>query len=155
DLTLIPYHGTCKEKPEEVYRGQSKAGTRRFHAYATAYAVHKGRRYTLALTGVLAGEALADVVRRLLRQAARAGVRPRLLLLDKAFGIGPVVRYLQAARCPFLLAFRPRGRKPDHPKGASGTWAMCQGMPKSGWTLYAWQDKEGRRVSLDVCVVYR
>ena len=155
DLTLIPYHGLAKHSPEEIYRGQAKAGTRNFHAYATAYAAHKGRRYTLALTGVLAGEALDDVVRRLLRQAARVGVRPRLVLLDKAFGIGPVVRYLQAARRPFLLAFRPRGRKPGHPKGASGTWALCQQLPRSGWARYAWQDKEGRRVSLDVCVVYR
>jgi hypothetical protein len=155
DLTLVPYHGEPKRDAREVYRGQSKSGTRRFHAYATAYAAHKGRRYTLALTGVLAGEALADVARRLLRQAAGVGVRPQLLLLDKAFGIGPVVRYLQAARRPFLLAFRPRGRRPGHPKGASGTWALCQRLPKSGWARYAWQDKEGRRVSLEVCVAYR
>lgn len=155
DLTLIPYHGAPQERAEEVYRGQPKAGTSHFHAYATAYVIHKGRRYTAALTGVRAGEPLADVVRRLLRQAGRAGVRPRLVLLDREFGIGPVVRYLRAARYPFVVGLRCRGRKPDHPKGASGTWALCQRQPRSGWANYTWQEKGGGRVTLAVCLVYR
>src|SRR5712675_871384 len=48
---------------------------------ATAYVVRKGQRYTVALTGVQKGEALKDVVQRLLRQAAHVGIRTRLLLL--------------------------------------------------------------------------
>jgi hypothetical protein len=155
DLTLLPYHGAPQERAEEIYRGRPKAGTGHFHAYATAYVVHKGRRYTLALTGVWAGEPLADVVRRLLRQTRRTGVRPRLMLLDREFGMGPVIRSVRAARYPFVVGLRRRGRKPDHPKGASGTWALCQRQPTSGWTTYVWQDKDGRRVRLAVCVVYR
>ena len=85
DLTLIPYHGQPFRSPEEVYRGQAKDGTSHFHAYATAYVVRKGQRYTVALTGVKKGESLKDVVQRLLRQAASVGVRPRLLLLDRGF----------------------------------------------------------------------
>jgi putative transposase len=155
DLTLIPYHGAPQERAAEIYRGRPKAGTSHFHAYATAYIPHKGRRYTVALTGVLAGDPLADVVRRLLRQASRAGIRPRLVLLDREFGIGPVVRYLRAARYPFVVGLRRRGRRPEHPKGASGTWALCQQQSRSGWATYTWQEKAGPRVTLAVCVVYR
>src|SRR3954466_5463222 len=85
DLTLIPYHGKPFHNPAETYRGQAKSGTSHFHAYATAYIIRKGQRYTVALTGVTKGEPLKEVVQRLLRQAARAGVRPRLLLLDRGF----------------------------------------------------------------------
>jgi len=79
DLTLIPYHGQPFHNLDEVYRGQAKDGTSHFHAYATAYVVRKGQRYTVALTGVKKGEPLKEVVRRLLHQAASVGVRPRLL----------------------------------------------------------------------------
>jgi putative transposase len=36
DLTLLPYYGQPASDPQELYRGQSKAGTKHFHAYATA-----------------------------------------------------------------------------------------------------------------------
>jgi hypothetical protein len=83
DLTLIPYHGKPFREVKEFYRGQAKDGTSHFHAYATAYVIRNGRRYTVALTGVTKGEALKDVVQRLLRQAARISIRPRLLLLNR------------------------------------------------------------------------
>src|SRR5439155_14388709 len=85
DLTLRPYHGQALRDPAEVYRGQAKSGTSHFHAYATAYVVRRGRRSTVALTAVYRGEALDEVVRRLLRWAGRAGVRPRYVLLDRGF----------------------------------------------------------------------
>jgi hypothetical protein len=85
DLTLIPYHGQPFRDLEEIYRGQAKDGTSHFHAYATAYVVRHGQRYTVALTGVKKGEPLKEVVQRLLRQAASVGIRPRLLLLDRGF----------------------------------------------------------------------
>src|SRR5215218_5834383 len=97
DLTLIPYHGRPFRDPEEIYRSQAKDGTSHFHAYATAYVVRHGQRYTVALTGVARGESLKDVVQRLLRQAASVGVRPGLLLLDRGFYSVAVVRYLQRA----------------------------------------------------------
>ena len=112
DLTLIPYHGRPFHDPDEVYRGQAKDGTSHFHAYATAYVVRHGRRFTVALTGVRKGEPLKDVVQRLLRQAASVGVRPRLLLLDRGFCSVAVIRYLQAARYPFLMPVVCHGRRP-------------------------------------------
>ena len=96
DLTLIPYHGQPFRDLDEIYRGQAKSGTSHFHAYATAYVIRHGHRYTVALTGVKKGEPLKDVVQRLLCQAARVGVRTRLILLDRGFYSVAVVRYLQA-----------------------------------------------------------
>src|SRR3954453_11264086 len=58
DPTLIPYHGKPFRALQEIYRGQAKDGTSPFHAYATAYVVRHGQRYTVALTGVSKGEPL-------------------------------------------------------------------------------------------------
>src|SRR3954449_2457083 len=49
DLTLIPYHGQPFHDPEAIYRCQAHRGPSHFHAYATAYVVRKGQRYTVAL----------------------------------------------------------------------------------------------------------
>ena len=73
----------------------------------------KGQRYTLALTWVQRGESLADVLARLLRRAATHGLRPCLLLLDRGFYSVDVIRYLQAARYPFLMPVVCRGRLPS------------------------------------------
>ncbi len=153
DLVLIPYHGQPQDDPDELVRSQAKHGTTHFHGYATAYVLRKGRRFTLALTVVHRGEPLRDVVRRLLRQTAQVGVRPKLLLLDRGFFTVAVVRYLQTARIPFLMAMPIRGRKADHPKGAGGTRVLCL-EKKSRWTRYTWKDPHGQRATVSVAVVY-
>src|SRR5262249_30094314 len=121
DLTLIPYHGKPFRDPKEVYRSLAKQGTSHFHAYATAYVVLKGQRFTVALTAVAKGETLKEVVRRLLAQARSVGIKPRLCVLDRGFYSVEVIRYLQAARYPFLMPVVIRGRKADHPRGPGGT----------------------------------
>src|ERR687898_1630850 len=144
DLTLIPYHGQPFDDPAEVYRSQAKDGTSHFHAYATAYVIRKGQRYTVALTGVRKGESLKDVVQRLLQQAARVGIRPRLLLLDRGFYSVAVVRYLQAARHPFLMPVVCHGRSPKHREGPSGSY-LFRTWKKSGWSSYTLtESKTGR-----------
>src|SRR5262249_12208434 len=50
DLTLLPSYGRHPLDSPEVYRGQKKAGTRWSFAYATAYVVLRGQRFTLAVT---------------------------------------------------------------------------------------------------------
>ena len=74
DLTLIPYHGRPFADPAEVYRSQPKSGTTHFHAYATAYLVRDGQRFTLALIAVRKGTPMADVVRDLCRRVRATGV---------------------------------------------------------------------------------
>src|SRR6476619_3294291 len=121
DLTLRPYHGRPFAQADEVYRSRARSGTSHFHAYATVYLVCRGRRLTLALTWVRRREPLTEVLRRLLAQVRRAGIRPRYLLLDRGFCSVDLIRYLQAGRYPFLMPLPARGRRIDHPDGPSGS----------------------------------
>ena len=151
DLILIPYHGEPFADASEVYRGQAKSGTSHFHAYATAYVIKKGQRFTVALAYVRKGDDLAEVVKELLRQAAKAGVRPRYLLLDRGFYAVSVIRYLQAARCPFLMPVPAKGRQADHPKGPSGT-RLFHLRKRSGWGRHTLQNAAGQKATLQICV---
>src|SRR5215468_1773471 len=64
DLIALPYHGTVKEiHQEEVCRSKAKGGTTHFFTYATAYAVVRGRRSTLAMCRVRARQTMEHVVR--------------------------------------------------------------------------------------------
>jgi hypothetical protein len=145
-LILIPYHGQPESDAGELYRGQVKSGTTHFHAYATAYVIRAGQRFTLALTVVRQGEKLERVLQRLLHRCRQGGVRPGLLLLDRGFWTVGVIRYLQAARCPFLMPVIARGRRADSPRGPSGTrvfWSDRRG----GWGRYTLQETGGGRTA--------
>jgi putative transposase len=154
DLTLIPYHGEHFRDPKEVYRGQAKSGTSHFHAYATAYVVLRGQRFTVALTAVAKGEALKEVVQRLLRQAGSVGVKPRLVLLDRGFYSVDVIRYLQTARYPFLMPVVIRGRKASDPRGPGGTRVFAV-MKRSGWHEYTVRGGTKRTATVSICVACR
>jgi putative transposase len=151
DLTLLPYYGQPHSDPKELYRGASKASTTQFHAYATAYIICKGCRYTLALRAVHHSDPWKDIVGDLLRQVRKTGVKVRCLLLDRGFYSVEVIRYLQAARCPFLMPVIRRGKKPGHAKGASGTWAFTT-WKRSGWSDYTLEDQKGRRATVTIAV---
>jgi putative transposase len=154
DLHLVPYHGQHLHDVNEVYRSQAKSGTSHFHAYATCYVIRKGLRFTVGLTTVARGEPLQKIIQRLLAQAAKAGVRPRYLLLDRGFCSVAVIRYLHAARRPFLMPLTLRGRKADHPKGPSGSRRF--GLYKrSGWARYTLTDAKGKKATVAVCVKCR
>lgn len=143
DLTLIPYYGKEGSTPW-IYHGKARQGTRRFHAYATAYAVWHGQRYTLALTCVRDKEPLADVVKRLRQLVAKTKLPVRYLLLDRGFYQVAVFRYLQAARTPFLMPAITRGRKPTATQPAGGTrrFLYCK---KSGWYKYQVTERHGKQ----------
>jgi Transposase DDE domain len=154
DLVLIPYHGQPQQQASEVYRSQPKHGTTHFHAYATVYLVRKGRRFTVALTPVAKSEALPAVLQRLLRQAARVGVRPRYLLLDRAFYSVAVIRYLQAAHSPFIMPVVGRGRQASHPRGPSGSRRFWR-WTRSGWSTYTLRTVPRRQATVQICVKCR
>jgi hypothetical protein len=154
DLHLAPYHGEPLKDADEVYRSQAKSGTSHFHAYATAYVIRKGRRYTVGLVYVRKGQPLAEVVQELLRQAAKAGVRPRYVLLDRGFWSVAVIRYLQHARYAFLMAVPCRGRKADHPDGPGGT-RVFHLRRRSGWGEYTLTDARKQRATVSICVKCR
>ncbi len=151
DLNLRPYYGQAHRRTEEIYRSQAKSGTTRFHAYATCYIVHQGRRYTVALTRVEKGTALVEVVKRLLRRASQAGVRPNLLLLDRGFYSVAIIRYLQAARYPFIMPVIIGGRPASHPKGPSGTRVFAL-WKRSGWARYTLTSADKRKATVGIGV---
>jgi putative transposase len=154
DLKLVPYHGQPLVSDDEVYRSQARDGTSHFHAYATAYVIRKGQRFTVALCPVRKGQPLSEILRQLLRQAAKAAIRPRYLLLDRGFCSVVVIRYLQRGRYPFLMPLVKRGRKADHPRGASGSRVFAL-WTKSGWGRYSLQSDNKQRATVLVCVKCR
>ena len=156
DLHLRPYHGQPAVSADELVRGQPKSGTTHFHAYATAYLVLQGQRFTLALVYVRDGEKMPAVLERLLRLCAQRDVRPGLLLLDRGFWSVGVIRYLQAARCPFLMPVVTRGKKADEPGGPSGT-RVFQGWKKGGFSEYTLKEtgKKGKTARVGICVHVR
>lgn len=154
DLTLLPYYGQPLEEPGHIYKGQRKDGTKQFFAYATAYVICKGCRYTLALRSTHHSDPWDEVVKDLLRQVRQAGVKIALVLLDRGFYSVDVIRYLQAARYPFVMPVIRRGRKASDRRGPSGTRVFFA-WRRSGWSKYTLEQKKGRRATVTICVSCR
>jgi hypothetical protein len=153
DLTLIPYHGQPYQDEKEIYRSQPKSGTSHFHAYATAAVVHKGHRYTLALTRVEYGEKMQAVVQRLLAIVRRRQVKIRFLLLDKGFFSVEVISYLKRTKVGFIIPAMVRGRKPKGHKKATGLRAIRK--KKNGYYKHTLTGKVGeqqRNTRVTICV---
>jgi hypothetical protein len=151
DLTLIPYHGQPLLDLKEIYRSQAKSGTSHFHAYATAYVNYRGQRYTLALTLVERGEKMEEILKRLLKRLAQLGIEVSLLLLDRGFWSVAVIRYLQAARKPFLMPVILRGRGEEHPEGPGGTRIFAS-RKKSGWDEYTLLSSDKKTARVAICI---
>src|SRR5688572_5634316 len=105
-------------------------------------------------TTLFRSEPLKDVVQRLLRQAASVGIRPSLLLLDRGFYSVAVVRYLQAARHPFLMPVVCHGRSPKQPGGPTGSHVF-RTWKTSGWSTYTLADAKKRTATVSICVKCR
>lgn len=111
DLTALPYHGTVDEADQdEVCRSKAKNGTTHFFTYATAYAVIRGRRYTLAICRVRAKQSMDHVLCTLLERLVTLGIRIKLILLDRGFYSVRVIRNLLTAELPFIMPAVKRGK---------------------------------------------
>ena len=151
DLTLVPYHGQPHQRMREIYRGQAKRGTTHFHAYATAYLVRRGQRFTVALIRVERSTPMVEGLKRLLHLSHQAGIRPRLLLLDRGFYRVEVLRYLYRARYPFVMPVVRRGRRIDDPRGPSGT-NLLAAAKRSGWHSYTLTQADKQTAPVRICV---
>jgi hypothetical protein len=155
DLNLLPYYGRPHRRDDMIYKGQEKAGTHHHHAYATAYLVRKGRRFTLALLAVRHDTPWDTIVRDLLRLARRIVPAIELVMVDRGFYSVAVVRYFQRARYPFIMPLIGRGRSGTDPRGASGTDVFFT-RKKSGWDRYRLTERRGKGgARFDVAVVVR
>jgi putative transposase len=153
DLLALPYHGTVEETHhDEVCRSKAKCGTTHFFTYATAYAVVRGRRYTLALCRVRAKQTMDHVVRTLLERLVMLGIRLKLLLLDRGFYSVRVLRDLIMGELPFIMPAVKRGKKPTTPGGPTGTYALAAAK-ESQWTSYTLKSPQEGQVDFDLAVV--
>jgi putative transposase len=153
DLTLIPYHGGPLVDEKEIYRSSPKSGTTHFHAYASAVVVHKGHRYTLALTHVERGETMKQVVQRLVAVIRKRSVKIKFLLLDKGFFGVEVISYLKRAGLGFIIPAVPRGRKPQGRKPATGLRALLK--KPHGYYAHTMNSPHGgkrRSTAVTICV---
>ena len=152
DLHLDPYYGQPQKSRNEIYYGAEKAGTKRFHAYATACIVQYGYRYTLALTWVRRHESLVRVLRRVLGRIREIGLKIKRLLLDRAFFTVPLMGFLQQQNIPFLMPVMFRGRKPKKGRPATGLRRLKR--QSAGWYPYTMKGS-GQEVTFSICVGYR
>lgn len=119
DWITIPYHGVVEKDDPEVRGGQPKAGTSKFHTYATLALLNKKRRVTVALTVVRTGEKQHEVLGRLLAQVRPLGLRIKRGYFDKAFCSIAVLKLLRRRRLPYIM--------PVPQRGAGGIKKLCQG----------------------------
>jgi hypothetical protein len=115
-----PYYGKREQAEGLWVRGEAKAGTTRFYRVATAYAIVRGQRVTLAIRFVLPQAETVAVLADLWRGLRQRALRISCLYLDKGFASVAVFDYLQAREQPALIACPIRGKK-------GGTRALCQG----------------------------
>jgi hypothetical protein len=152
DWHLDPYYGQPHKTRNEIYYGQPKQGTTKFHAYASACIVEYGRRYTLALTWVRRHESKTKVLGRLLTRIRAIGLKIRCLLLDREFFNVPVIAFLQRENLRFLMPVKFSGRRPKKRRKPTGLrWIRRQA---AGW--YQHTMKSGKQqTTFSVCVGYR
>jgi putative transposase len=110
DLTLLPYYGQYADEPGEIRRGPAKAGTTRFHAYATAYVIRSGRRVTVAVAFVYAEDALLDVLEELLTRVDQLGIGVHRLYLDREFASVAILRWLAGQPFTSIMPVPKRGK---------------------------------------------
>jgi hypothetical protein len=145
DLTLLPYYGKEGSAPDQLRRGEAKAGTTRFHCYASASVLHAGRRVTLAVTFVHADEALLDVLLDLLGRLARLGVHIQRLYLDREFASVAILT---------ALAGRPFATIVALPKRGARLTALLTGR-RSYRTTYTMRSAEDGELTFPLVVVCR
>jgi Transposase DDE domain len=153
DLVALPSHGTVDEAhQDEVCRSKAKGGTTHFFTYATAYAVVRGRRYTLAMCRVRAKQRMDHVLRTLLARLVTLGIRIKLLLLDRGFYSVRVIQDLIACEWPFIMPAVKRGKKPTTAGGPTGTYALAA-EKQSHWSTYTLKSPKEGHVAFDLAVV--
>jgi putative transposase len=153
DLISLPYHGTVAEAHhDEVCRSKAKCGTTHFSPYATASAVVRGRRDTLAMCRVRAKQPMDHVLRTLLARVVTLGIRMTLLLLDRGFYSVRVIRDLITLAQPCSMPAVKRGKKPATRGGPTGTYALAA-RQHSQWTTYTLKSPQEGPVDFALAVV--
>jgi hypothetical protein len=161
DWHSIPYHGEPQRWSNELCHGKPKSGTTKFHTYATACVVHKGMRYTLAVTSVKRNETVVAVTARLLKCLANLGLSIKALLMDRQFCTSAMMADLQSRNIPHVTPVMFRGRKAQRQliatrRAKARTFRDFQHRP-AGRYRFTWTgpQKDRQTVEFDVVVSYK
>jgi len=155
DLHLRPYYGA--KNTRGIYRGQPKASTKNFFAYATLLLVRRGQTYTVGLTHVVNGEEQTAIMARLLAQAEQRGLRIKRLLLDRGFYAAKTMRWLQERSLSFIMPMIRRGKKARCKADCTGTQRFFV-KHRRGWDSYTFtarplrKGKRQKAVSVTIAV---
>lgn len=135
DVHNAPYYGP---PTPDVVGGPKKQGTKWFFAYATAVLLHKRRRYTVALAPLPPKTKPHEIVRLLLDQIAKKGLKIRGVTLDSAFDSGDTLLLLQERQFAYSVPLRRKGT------GRNARNACFEGKHKQvRWT--EWTTENTRR----------
>ena len=99
DYTRVPYYG---EFNRYVVRSKHERGTDRFYEHATISVVQDGVRLCVYSRPVTLLDVKADVVKELVDEARKRGVRVKLLLLDRAFFTTECLNLLEGMGVDFI-----------------------------------------------------
>lgn len=154
DLHQRAYYGERENVP--VRGGKRKNGTTWFWTWATAAVVEHGRRWTVAMTPVAPGEAIEDVLARLLDLVEKAKIRVKMALVDREFYSAAVIGVLQSRGVPFLMPAIRRGQL-EGPNGPTGTRRFFE-PGTTGFFEHTWTSRgksNGQRVTVRIACVPR
>jgi len=100
DYTTVPYYG---EFNRHVVRSKRKDGTNHFYEYATISIAQDGLRLCVYSRPVTLLDPKADIVRELIEEARKRGVKIQHLLLDRAFFTVECINLLKELRIQFVM----------------------------------------------------
>jgi putative transposase len=154
DLHQRPYYG--QREHVLVRGGKKKKGTKWFWTWATVAVVEHGQRWTVAMTPVGPGDALEDVLARLLDHVQMAKIPVKMALVDREFYAAKVIAVLQSRGVPFLMPAIRRGQL-QGPSGPTGTRRFFQ-PGTTGFFEHTWTARgksKGQRVTVRIACVPR
>ncbi len=151
DITKTPYYGKPKRKNgREIYRSQRKAGTTKFHAYATLYVVVFKRRFTIAMLYVRPGDSLIHITKFFLNTIEEHKWKVRVLLLDREFYSARMILLLRRKRIPAIMPVRKS-------KPGTGVTKLFKGRKsyRASYTLSTSKKKRAWTVTFPVFIIVK
>ncbi len=142
DYTKVPYYG---EFNRYVVRSKRKDGTNRFYEYATISIVQDGLRLCVYSMPVTLLDVKVDVVKKLMEEAERRGVKIKLLLLDRAFFTTACINLLKGMGVDFITPCVCNER-------VQGAVDSLRG--KEGVLPFSIHDNDSKKVASFTMVVY-
>lgn len=100
DYVKIPYYGSFNSY---VVRGRHERGTNQFYEYATISIVQDGLRFCVYSRLVTILDSKRDIVRELVEEARRRGIKIAYLLLDRAFFTVECINLLKELNISFIM----------------------------------------------------